>query len=535
MHDTYIDAPRSYRVLVALTFHYVEARLSWLVHTLRALSSWPVARIKIFLYVNKQEDDVVESLNAFLGEVLGDIEYEIIWVSELSSPWHLTWSHKPLLEYFLSSAEFTHFLYTEDDVQINFSCFEYWQKYRRLLRPYGLLPSFVRIEYNPRLRRITLPDFFWQVYIPFQNYVEVGDRVCVSVPNPYNPFFIFDRELAVEYISSKSFDEKESGERCTWGLAERAAMGLCNENIPEGFPHRYVVGIHKSGLVPIDTQVFHTPSNYANHPYLGKICLDSAFVGTHECAHANEASPSISACSPNLPSWVRDASNIKNADPSCYFLVTFFDTILYFDFLTKQVRQQPFGIAPMNLMVSIVGEHAEFLAIDDQGATHRVIWGGDVDEATSGLRQIRMSFYQGGTFAFSANSEFLSADPGGPIFWDRTHCRAWEHFRLIRVDTVIGLSWLRRTTWLGEHGLAFNWIDQPVDFGRFSLSECSALAATITESALVKRRLFKYGYSKFNLTGYIHHPIFLMDSIESPTKIIIDEHLGETHAYKRVL
>jgi hypothetical protein len=49
------------------------------------------------------------------------------------------------------------------------------------------------------------------------------ERFLVNMPNPYNPCFILDLELAEE------FDREASQAVCRWGVRERAATGLCLE------------------------------------------------------------------------------------------------------------------------------------------------------------------------------------------------------------------------------------------------------------------------------------------------------------------
>lgn len=80
--------------------------------------------------------------------------------------------------------------------------------------------------------------------------------------------FILDKDLALEYISSRSFDREQSMDvRPVWGLCERASMGLCFENPPEGFFHRYVIPVNAKTLrTPSWSWVYHIANNYTNNP-----------------------------------------------------------------------------------------------------------------------------------------------------------------------------------------------------------------------------------------------------------------------------
>jgi hypothetical protein len=76
--------------------------------------------------------------------------------------------------------------------------------------------------------------------------------------------FILDRELALEYVESPSFDRVRSKVvRPDWDVACRAAMGLCFENPPPGFTTRYVSPVDPSTLTtPYWSWVYHIPNNY---------------------------------------------------------------------------------------------------------------------------------------------------------------------------------------------------------------------------------------------------------------------------------
>ena len=154
-----------------------------------------------------------------------------------------------------------------------------------MLRGSGLLPAFVRVEYSTALDGFTTSDVFWPVYVPVQSHIVLGDTVVVNLPNPYNPFFILDVELAAEYVRSRSFDPADSRAICEWGVAERSAMGLCLENVPATFQSRYVVPISRqTSIAPPYAWAWHLPNNYANNPSspLGKVRMDRLFVGTGE-------------------------------------------------------------------------------------------------------------------------------------------------------------------------------------------------------------------------------------------------------------
>ncbi len=127
-----------------------------------------------------------------------------------------------------------------------------------------------------------------------------------------------------------------------------------------------------------------------------------------------------------------------------------------------------------------------------------------------------------GHIFFRSRSGLLSAKLGGNVGWDASRCLQWERFRLVRVDTLIGLGWLRREAWLDGSGRPFRWIDQPLDFGRTLHSEASALAATIAPQELTARRHFWIGRSRIVLSQY-ETASFEFDDISDPEEITVLE------------
>jgi hypothetical protein len=159
--------------------------------------------------------------------------------------------------------------------------FCYFVSHRQKLASTGLLPSFLRVEYSA-IRQgyvsIDNPHIVNVANLPFH---DIGDSIVISVPQPYCACFALDIPLAVEYVNSKSFNMEASKQLCHWGIRERAAMGLCFEQIPKPFRHRYVVPIVKdTGMPPSWTWVWHMPNTYADNPAetFGKIRMDELFT-----------------------------------------------------------------------------------------------------------------------------------------------------------------------------------------------------------------------------------------------------------------
>ena len=241
------------------------------------------------------------------------------------------------------------------------------------------MPAFVRMEYSSALTGFVASDAFWPVYVPVQAHIGIGDSIMVNMPNPYNPCFILDVELAEEYVRSASFDRAASDKVCPWGLRERAAMGLCLENAPSPFAARYVVPVStQTDMVLPIARISHLPNNYANDPRmpLGKVRIDELFKGARALAENRDWWPSrerggdqgvrLATEATSMPSQSREvASNDR------YYLISHHDTILFVDEAAQRFRHGPFGIAPFNLVLELAGTQAHLILLGDDPSKDR--------------------------------------------------------------------------------------------------------------------------------------------------------------------
>jgi hypothetical protein len=506
MHHPGEQEARSARILVAISFHFDFARLGFLGEALRSLSEFAVAAIEVVVFTNAAEAEAIAPLERLCGEILGE-QFRIRSCADLADPWDLTWRHKALIpDEFMERGDFTHFIYLEGDIRLTFANFCYWREFRDLLRPAGLLPAFIRMEYRAAVGGYTASDAFWPIYVPAQASLRIGDMFMVNMPNPYNPLYILDRELAREYLASPSQDRTRSLEVAPWGISERAAMGLCLENTPAPFQSRYVVPVSVgTGKTPPFAWILHIPNNYADNPRsaLGKVRIDSLFAGAAEAVEIGPWGASGHGEPPHLRAITLGAGAMReDAGPQShdlFHLVTDHDTIVYLDMATRRLRHAPLGIAPFNFLLEIVGSQARLWMVSDQAA---------------GLSQLHLSGFDGSVdplpgrsppdcellpianlvFGIRIGERYLSAGVEGHVHIENAYCHRWEHYRFMRADSVRGLSLMRRHSWLSHDDRRILCLaDQPVFLERSSPFESSALAATLAPGALELRRRLAFG------------------------------------------
>jgi hypothetical protein len=275
----------SARILVAITAHFNAQRLEYLAEVLRSFSEYPVDAIDVVIVTNTFDAGELALLDNLHRQTFPHATRpRVRSFAVKGSPYNLTWSRKEiLLKEFCENDEnaYTHFMYVGDDIRITFQNFCYFVRYRRFLEPHGLIPSFLRVEYSASLGGFVSVDNVRRVNVSNRPQLPCGDSVFVVPRNPYTACYILDRALAAEYVHSASFDLEKSRAQCDWMGAERAAMGLCFENVPAPFTSRHVVPVSReTGTVSSFAWVSHLPNTYANLPekFFGKVGVESLFV-----------------------------------------------------------------------------------------------------------------------------------------------------------------------------------------------------------------------------------------------------------------
>ncbi|GBQ29575.1 hypothetical protein AA0472_3015 [Acetobacter estunensis NRIC 0472] len=199
---------------------------------------------------------------------------------------NFSWCHIELMKEKFSYSEilYTHFVYIESDIFFSSVNFEYFLEYRAYLSNFGLIPGFLRIEFNRRQNDVFVCDQAGQFDQAGKFFVHVNGMDFVEVGSCAVGLFVLDREGFSEYINTRSSDEIESNNVVQWGVAQRAGMGLMWENIPPGFQARMVVPLcaDKSGPDPM-CWVRHVSDSFTNdyndtpNFILGKTRLDQMF------------------------------------------------------------------------------------------------------------------------------------------------------------------------------------------------------------------------------------------------------------------
>ena len=252
-HKTSHGVHRIQHLAVAVTFFYDESRFQYLdqiathfPHLARATSVWVVTNS----HEPSQHDRIRES---FAG-----CDVHIVVPNYLGHPHLLPWVHRDVFRaLFDERPDITHFLYVEDDLEIRPETVDYWLEARDVLAPFGLIPSFLRVEYNEDGVAYS-SDVYRREHIKNLPRLEDEEGYWVNIRYPYQGCYLMDRELFGEFLSSRTFSP-DSG---SWNIREKASQGLIYANVPSGCLSRAFIRLDRHGRVNPAAYVRHLPNNY---------------------------------------------------------------------------------------------------------------------------------------------------------------------------------------------------------------------------------------------------------------------------------
>lgn len=265
------------RVQVHVVSHYRSRRTEQLTIVLEAMLGWRNCIIDLIITSNVDTYEASGFLRPYVA-AFEDAGHHLALnvVRGLDNPRMLTWEHKRYLEPWVKGASpgEDFFLWIEDDIRITNDNIVYATRAVRALKPHGLVPGFIRYETKgDELRLVDITE----VEGVDERTVLVDGREYHACRNPYWAGSILDRDLALEYLASRSFTP-ESSEFVGWNIQERAAMGLTWENPEPGLGTRVVIPL-RNGLPDPMCLVWHCSNSYSqeDHPLHTVLTLEQGF------------------------------------------------------------------------------------------------------------------------------------------------------------------------------------------------------------------------------------------------------------------
>lgn len=254
-----------------------KKRNEYLATSIFYLSQISEYRIKIWLISNSQISNFEELSLPILSRVdnssinLYVADPEEITDNGVKFDWLLTWVHKKIMikdfhDGLISSDDMLVVL--EDDALFTEANIKYFREEKLNLETLGLIPSYLRSEWS-------LNDMCWVNVDPIGRLISTrtihaypnhSDKIFIQLINPFSASIVLDKELAVEYFNSESFDQKLACNKhpIIYDIGSSATLGLIAEKVPKGFINRVGVVCNKFNCFPIPGSIIrHLGDRYA--------------------------------------------------------------------------------------------------------------------------------------------------------------------------------------------------------------------------------------------------------------------------------
>jgi len=256
------------KLAIAVCCHFNESRLAYLDKISNDFASLG-SEVLVTVVTNTSKADELKKLESVLTGK--GFNYQFFTPDTLGHPLLLTWAHFAVFKDLLQDESFTHFMYLEDDTLITQENMAYWIEGRELLRPYGLIPSFLRVEKKANDSQWYSSDCPHPFYIYALPRIQVKENLgFINFPELYQGMYLLDRELMQEHLNGPTYSPNSG----VWGIQEKAAQGVTFANVPAGFTTRNLVP-YKLDTLQVDGRclIHHVPNNYAQPAPGGKMVI----------------------------------------------------------------------------------------------------------------------------------------------------------------------------------------------------------------------------------------------------------------------
>lgn len=193
------------------------------------------------------------------------------WEESEDTPWNLVWMHKKdLIDLEAESSDSSRlFIVLENDTSVTEENLRAWLANRERLKPIGLLPSFMRIEYSKTRGMWICIDIHDKRSLDPKkcNRLERESCLYTQIPGLYSGIIVLDEELLSEYVNSDAVSLSGSKKLIWWDMGARSSAGLQFVNVPNGFADRHVLELDKSShSISVSSTIHHLPNLYVSVP-----------------------------------------------------------------------------------------------------------------------------------------------------------------------------------------------------------------------------------------------------------------------------
>ncbi len=223
------------------------------------------------LNLNKNITIITNELNSFQKKILNKLikkrvkKISLVEINNLPDNNLLPWCSVNIMKKKFKDKSNSHFLFIEDDIIITKKNINYWIYFRKILRRYALIPSFIRYEiFKKKKFSVDNPKVINLNKSP--NLLTKNKKNgFINSKFPYHAMYLMDRELMGRYLSSAAinidFSFNNNFMKNTYPIKELANISHSYINIPKGYHNNLVIPLLES-KIPNFCLIQHNETKY---------------------------------------------------------------------------------------------------------------------------------------------------------------------------------------------------------------------------------------------------------------------------------
>jgi len=253
------------KLVIVICFYFKKNKLKILEKTISEISLYKFKN-DIKIITNKLTGNQKKTLKKIIKKKLK--YFSIQEINNIPETNFLPWYSLNVMRQKYKDKKNSHFMFIEDDILVNSRNITYWICFRKILKKYGLIPSFLRYEkYKKKYFSVDNPK-----------KIKIKDHPTIQTVNkkfgfinskfPYHAMYLMDRELMGKFLESDSvkidFSFTNRIMRMLYPIKELANISYAYIDTPEGYHNNLMIPFNEDNKIPNYCLVEHCDLKYIN-------------------------------------------------------------------------------------------------------------------------------------------------------------------------------------------------------------------------------------------------------------------------------
>ena len=254
------------KISIVICFYFNKKRIKNLKKICENISGYKFSK-QLSIITNDINNKQYNFLRKELSSKLK--KFNIVKINNIPEPNLLPWYCFDFMKKTYKEKSFSHFLYLEDDILINSENINYWIYCRKILKPYKLIPAFLRCEFYKK--KVFSVDNIKKIkFINTPKILSKSKKIgFINLRYPYHGSCFMDRDLMKEYSKNKligiDFGIRHKIMKELYPIKELANIIIGYINVPRGYYNRFFIPFKNFNKIPSYCITTHLDNKYSKN------------------------------------------------------------------------------------------------------------------------------------------------------------------------------------------------------------------------------------------------------------------------------